>query len=1653
MRTPKKLLSVLIAVIMILSLIPATVLADEPDETDVPRTEVTESGQPGEEDGETPPDGTDTPSVPEDSEETEEPEEPTLQDRIDALPEVDDVRELMETAPDQVDSIYAEVSTLAKAVEELDEAGLAELNTAKLDALVELFTPEAETLEETVPTTIEVKWIEGDDGSGTQTAEALRQALADSKESHGTVDLYIGEGRTLEYKPAGEANSTTYVMTVAPGVTLNVKSGTLKMTNRVNISGTLNIENGALVTVTDYQFNIFSPGSQYAAYPDAPTAEVHVKSGGKLEVLKEKAITVPLQTKPGGSFNEGILNIDQGGEVTAYSLSIRGDAKSNTTHLNVAGTLTVLGSNPTFYQYSNVTVSGTFVCNTASSAVVQNQGNLTVAAGGKLVAKALKNSSTASAVVEENGEVTVDNGVTNSGTITNSGKIGAGYMETGTDTNSIGDVVNNGTITLTSSKFRSEFGLTQNSGRFTNNGTLSIEKSVTIGSNGVVDNTAAGEMTVTGTIKNAGVVTFPAGFAATDGSTNTGTVFVLGENPTYPFGEDAEFEALVTNQGRTGFSMAVASALTGADNGDIVRLQKDCTVSSITTLGGKATLDLNGKTLTMNSNLKIKTGGDLTVTDSAGSGCVKGYFAELVGSSSTQTGAAVLTIEKGTFTGIDGKALPNFNVVLAAYTGDGAVLNVKGGDFTAAKGIVSYGYDSQINITGGVFRNQDDESFSNYPIYNNGATSAEINLPAGMQLVRTAKGDYYEFTLAPSGNVASVNGAEYPTLQAAFDAAASGSTVQLLRDYISTDITFVPVGKTVTLDMNGHSYDGLGINTIAPLANSTLTVKDSSGEAAPLAGVYPIRAGQCLNGTENANGVTIVLDNGANIVAKAMKLSYSWDARSAVETWNKAENATVTIKEGAKITGTRSAVELGCKNSTINMEGGEAVTVGTWGALTVGGSDSAINITGGTVTAQEYAIVNGYGSVINIKDGTVTGEIYLTRDDSTLTIDGGEFITRKDGGSNKCLINAGDNSTITINGGTFTALENKSSVNTLIEFGENDTVVVNGGTFISENCSIFDIGITADQGDLTINGGDFTAINAEVFELNVSGGDSAKITIQDGTFTGVYENTAEEGEEPSAHKDSIFYLGFYHGNRDGKTDITISGGEFQVSEGQQIYLAENSKYSSCVAENSITNITGGVFHDALYDTGVEKKPTVSIEKGVFQSIPDNTLADGKTATNITLDNDPYQSVGNATAGVAQVGEDAFYTTVEGAVTAANEADESASKTVTLLDDAEVTEDMTIGEGVKLIIPEDTVLTIEDGVSVENKGTVESAGMIDNAGETKIEVTLPESGKTVVVPAGAVMDDEGNVVSGTANDRPVINPDGSVTIPNGGSVTNPDGTVIPLPNGGKLDGGEIKENPAPSSGGGSSSGYSVTVDKAKNGSVTVSPKSASKGTTVTITVKPDAGYELDDLTVTDKNGDSVKLTKKSDTKYTFIMPAGKVTVEATFVKVEEASHSFTDVPNGYWAEDEIAWAYENGYMNGNTAVTFNPNGTVTRQQLWMILARLSGQRPADFAEARAWAMDNAISDGTNPGGAVTRQQMVAILYRYAQLMGYGTSGSAALTAFPDNGSVAAYAKDAMSWSVANGIVGGTTAGTLNPAGTATRAQFAVILYRFCDKVTK
>ena len=265
-------------------------------------------------------------------------------------------------------------------------------------------------------------------------------------------------------------------------------------------------------------------------------------------------------------------------------------------------------------------------------------------------------------------------------------------------------------------------------------------------------------------------------------------------------------------------------------------------------------------------------------------------------------------------------------------------------------------------------------------------------------------------------------------------------------------------------------------------------------------------------------------------------------------------------------------------------------------------------------------------------------------------------------------------------------------------------------------------------------------------------------------------------------------------------------------------------------------------------------------------------------------------------------------------------------------------------------------------------------------------------------------------------------------------------------------------------------YTVSVEDTDNGSVEVSPTRASKGSTVTVTVKPDEGYELDELTVTDKNGESVKLTDKGDGKYTFKMPASKVTVEAVFTAAKVEGLPFTDVTSGDWFYDAVAYVYDKGMMEGTTDTTFAPAMNLTRSMIAQVLYNLE-ERPeapgaagfpdvaadAWYADAVNWAAARGIVKGYDTGAfgpedSVTREQLAAILYRYAQVKGYDTTrGGMAVREFSDSASISDWAQEAMAWAVNAQVLSGKGNGVLDPQGTATRAEVAQMLMNFGEHV--
>lgn len=244
---------------------------------------------------------------------------------------------------------------------------------------------------------------------------------------------------------------------------------------------------------------------------------------------------------------------------------------------------------------------------------------------------------------------------------------------------------------------------------------------------------------------------------------------------------------------------------------------------------------------------------------------------------------------------------------------------------------------------------------------------------------------------------------------------------------------------------------------------------------------------------------------------------------------------------------------------------------------------------------------------------------------------------------------------------------------------------------------------------------------------------------------------------------------------------------------------------------------------------------------------------------------------------------------------------------------------------------------------------------------------------------------------------------------------------------------------------------VSVD-GKGGKV----KADSDGT---VTITPDDGYRIAKILV---NGKEVDI----ENKLTGLKSTDEVVV--TFEKIEETTKptvSFTDVQPTDWYAEAVTYAVENGLFQGTSATTFEPNANMNRAMLVTVLYRMSGeQAKADtafgdvaqnawYAEAVAWAKTNGIVSGVSatqfaPNQNVTREQMAVILYRYAQYKGQETGNADAnLAAFADANTVSSYAVPAMNWAVKNGLISGTSATTLSPNGSATRAQVATILMRY------
>ncbi len=374
-------------------------------------------------------------------------------------------------------------------------------------------------------------------------------------------------------------------------------------------------------------------------------------------------------------------------------------------------------------------------------------------------------------------------------------------------------------------------------------------------------------------------------------------------------------------------------------------------------------------------------------------------------------------------------------------------------------------------------------------------------------------------------------------------------------------------------------------------------------------------------------------------------------------------------------------------------------------------------------------------------------------------------------------------------------------------------------------------------------------------------------------------------------------------------------------------------------------------------------------------------------------------------------------------------------------------------------------TLPDGQSKLKDSRIAKIVVTENAAQPEVTVTFDANGGSVTPASAETVD--GKLASLPVPTREGYDFDGWFTAASGGEEIT---TATVFPQDTTIYAHWSRGNESSGGGGGGSSRYRITVDSDGSGTVTANRSTASAGSTVTLTVKPDEGYQVDQLTVTDRNGKEISLRDRGDGEYTFTMPASAVTVEAVFIPTVREELPFTDVPEGAWYEDGVRYVYEHGLMAGTGAETFAPDTITTRAMIATILWRLEGAPAADYAasfsdvapdawyaEAVHWAAGAGIVAGYGdsrfgPDDPITREQMAAMLYQYAQYQGCDVSvgEDTNILSYTDIDQLSQWAVPAMQWACGAGIISGTGDGALTPSGSATRAQAAVMLMRFCEE---
>lgn len=817
----------------------------------------------------------------------------------------------------------------------------------------------------------------------------------------------------------------------------------------------------------------------------------------------------------------------------------------------------------------------------------------------------------------------------------------------------------------------------------------------------------------------------------------------------------------------------------------------------------------------------------------------------------------------------------------------------------------------------------------------------------------------------------------------------------------------------------GSTFNSGDASRVVDLNNHTWTCTGKDANSAAFEINYPNAALTVKNGK-------IVSSQLVGLIPSAMGGTITYDNSSL--TFENVE-MTTTATSGIESNGMNTNDVVTLKNSTLNVPNGFGIYFPSSGAVTI--EDS-------TITAKTMGVQVCAGN-LNVKNSTITvtgNAVNKTENDGA--IEDGAAISVVDRAGYKGL------GRVNIESGKFTSIkaykwDNSTKQETAFDNSKN-VVAVSGGVFAQKfDNSYCATGMTViDSKDTTYpwTVGTLPANTENKIDAATDTGDNA-----------VNADAITNSEDKNAAQDAAKKVKFEEAVAD-KNEITETDkqrGLTALANENKVQVDSNGK----IQGNTTVTIVKEVFLDiAVTDFKVQgladKDVSVTMDITPKYNLIATTDKDNRTdANSVTLETKPL-TVSEATKVSVTIpafaNKKVYIDHANGKNLYVATADANGKIEFTTNGFSPFTFALT-NPGVVAEVNGNAYKSLQDAVNaVENNGTIEIVG-----GNKDYTATISGSSKTIKVK-NSLTDEIKVTVNGESK---TIKPSKDATF--------------------------TYTKPSSGSSGGSSSGkttYKVTTSAVNNGGVNASPSNAEKGATITITLSPDKGYKLDKLTVTDGSGKSVSTVKKSDTVYTFTMPASAVKVGVSYVKATEtpSETTFNDVSANDWFASAVDYVTGKGMMNGTADNTFSPKANTTRGMVVTVLYRLENQPStsaasftdvasgAYYANAVAWANANGIVSGYGsgkfgPNDKVTREQLAAILYRYAQYKKYDVSvgEDTNILSYDDAQSISSYAIPAIQWACGAGVVTGKSGSKLDPKGNATRAEVAAMLMRFCENV--